>query len=353
LTLYGKTDISYDAAKKLLMQSDFLNQCKTFTSSSNWPIPPKRAAKIKVFIDNPTIEPDALGKVSPAAKTLAVWLRAIDKYSQVEADMGPKTMELKLAQDDLDRAEAQVQGKVAELKQVQDRVGGLERDLELKSLEKSKLEQSRETTKAQLVRAEKLVSGLGSEEKRWMEVAGDLENDFKNLVGNVMLSAGCLAYIAPFNAVFRKQLIQEWNVVCDQQLNIPVDKKFDLIKVMAEPAEVRDWHINQLPRDEYSIENAIFVKHSNRWPLMIDPQGQANKWIKQQYKKDNLYVLKPSDEKFLMQLEVAIRAVRPVLLEDAAETFDPILDPLLGKQVQRSGGHLKIVLGGRDVEFSN
>jgi dynein heavy chain len=30
----------------------------------------------------------------------------------------------------------------------------------------------------------------------------------------------------------------------------------------------------------YSVDNAIIVKNANRWPLMIDPQGQANKWIK-------------------------------------------------------------------------
>jgi hypothetical protein len=30
--------------------------------------------------------------------------------------------------------------------------------------------------------------------------------------------------------------------------------------------------------------------NSRRWPLMIDPQGQANKWIKNMEKPKNLHV---------------------------------------------------------------
>ena len=35
-----------------------------------------------------------------------------------------------------------------------------------------------------------------------------------------------------------------------------------------------------LPDDSISIDNAHIIMNSRRWPLMIDPQGQANKWIK-------------------------------------------------------------------------
>ena len=35
-----------------------------------------------------------------------------------------------------------------------------------------------------------------------------------------------------------------------------------------------------LPKDNTSIENGIIIDKSRRWPLMIDPQKQANKFIK-------------------------------------------------------------------------
>ena len=48
--------------------------------------------------------------------------------------------------------------------------------------------------------------------------------------------------------------------------------------------KIRDWNIAGLPSDSFSIDNGIIISNSNRWPLLIDPQGQANKWIKQMEK---------------------------------------------------------------------
>jgi dynein heavy chain len=36
---------------------------------------------------------------------------------------------------------------------------------------------------------------------------------------------------------------------------------------------------------------SCFFSNSRRWPLMIDPQGQANKWIKNMEKPKNLHVI--------------------------------------------------------------
>jgi dynein heavy chain len=35
-----------------------------------------------------------------------------------------------------------------------------------------------------------------------------------------------------------------------------------------------------LPKDDNSTENGIIIDKTRRWPLMIDPQNQANKFIK-------------------------------------------------------------------------
>ena len=56
------------------------------------------------------------------------------------------------------------------------------------------------------------------------------------------------------------------------------------------PLQVREWLIASLPNDSFSIENGIIVANARRWPLCIDPQGQANKWIKNLEKTSNLQV---------------------------------------------------------------
>ncbi|CAN0423093.1 unnamed protein product, partial [Laminaria digitata] len=39
-----------------------------------------------------------------------------------------------------------------------------------------------------------------------------------------------------------------------------------------------------------STDSAILVTKGTRWPLMIDPQGQANKWIKKMHEDDDIEV---------------------------------------------------------------
>lgn len=56
--------------------------------------------------------------------------------------------------------------------------------------------------------------------------------------------------------------------------------------------KIRDWQLNELPTDDFSTENAIILENSKRWPLMIDPQMQANIWIRKS--NDQLKVIKPS-----------------------------------------------------------
>ena len=60
----------------------------------------------------------------------------------------------------------------------------------------------------------------------------------------------------------------------------------------------------------------IIVKNSRRWPLMIDPQGQANKWIKNMEKNNKLSVIKLSDPTYIRTMENCIQFGYPVLLEN-------------------------------------
>jgi dynein heavy chain len=72
--------------------------------------------------------------------------------------------------------------------------------------------------------------------------------------------------------------------------SLPYSPKFSLSTVLGDPVTIRDWLLAGLPNDAFSIENAIMMTSSSRWPLMIDPQGQANKWIKAKEKANRLQV---------------------------------------------------------------
>ena len=49
---------------------------------------------------------------------------------------------------------------------------------------------------------------------------------------------------------------------------------------------------------------------------MIDPQGQANKWVKNMEKKQNLHVVKLTDADYIRTLENCIQFGTPVCYND-------------------------------------
>lgn len=109
---------------------------------------------------------------------------------------------------------------------------------------------------------------------------------------------------------------------------------------------LREWAIWGLPSDDVSVDNGVLVKQGKRWPVMIDPQGQANRWVKKMEggfrlsflsptfdPGPSLKLIKPNDTHFLRVLESAIRLGQSVLLEDIPEALDPSLEPVLQKQL--------------------
>lgn len=103
-----------------------------------------------------------------------------------------------------------------------------------------------------------------------------------------------------------------------------------------------------------SIDNAIIMDNSDRWPLMLDPQMQGNNWIRKMEREPAYQSVKPTMELKVMNriLENCIQLGYPVLFEDAIETFDPLIEPLLGKQIDKKRGSWQIKLGDRSIDYA-
>merc|ERR1711871_1538983 len=167
-----------------------------------------------------------------------------------------------------------------------------------------------------------------------------------------VLGAGCIAYLGPFTSEFRIEMTGKWTEFCKTQ-NIPVDNNFALDRILGDPVAIREWVIQGLPADTFSVENGMFATMGRRWPLMIDPQGQANRWVRNFQKDHNLQVIKLTQKDFLRTLENAIRYGASVLLENVMEELDPSLEPVLLKQIFKKGGQWLLRLGDTDVPYSD
>eukprot|EP00494_Astrolonche_serrata_P029264 UN29531 len=145
--------------------------------------------------------------------------------------------------------------------------------------------------------------------------------------------------------------MKEW-IIKFNALGVSVDQNFNIVRIMGDPVEMREWQICSLPADDYSMENGMFVTRGRRWPLMIDPQEQASRWVKAMEKKNNIQIIKLTQKDYLRTLENAIRYGQPCLLESVEETLDPAIEPVLQKQIFKKGGQWLIRLGDSDVPYS-
>lgn len=59
----------------------------------------------------------------------------------------------------------------------------------------------------------------------------------------------------------------------------------------------------------------------------------------------------PTEKGFLKDLESALRFGTPLLVQDV-ESIDPILNPILNRELRRTGGRVLIALGDQDIDFS-
>lgn len=120
------------------------------------------------------------------------------------------------------------------------------------------------------MRATTLIGGLGGEKARWNEESIRLGGVYTNLTGDVLISSGMIAYLGAFTSVFRHHLSEDWVQNCVEK-NIPNSGAFSLQRVLGDPVSIRNWILDGLPSDAFSIENAIVTSKARRWPLFIDP----------------------------------------------------------------------------------
>eukprot|EP00116_Pleurobrachia_bachei_P007879 sb/3468141/ len=180
----------------------FLESLKQYDKDN---IPPRIMKVIRdKYTSNPDFNPKIIASVSSAAQGLCSWVSAMDIYDRVAKVVAPKKEKLKGAEASLKIQMGALAEKQAELKAVLDRLQMLNDDLDMKKNKLQELEEAKEMCEKKLVRAEKLLGGLGGEKARWTQSAADLTDLFDNVAGDILVSAGLVAYLGPFTADFRQ-----------------------------------------------------------------------------------------------------------------------------------------------------
>ncbi|OCT79469.1 dynein heavy chain 14, axonemal [Xenopus laevis] len=336
----------WPTAKLLLADPGFL---KRLVSLDKDCIPEKAFLKLKKFSKTPDFNPQKVGMVSSACRSLCQWVLALEHYHDVKKMVTPKQKHVAEAQEALGLAQERLKHKQRSLAMVEEHLQLIQKQYNESVSEKELMAHRKKLTTERLQRASVLISALAEEKIRWKESVDRLDLAMEGIIGDTLVSAAFIAYCGAFTSEYREKLVEEWLEDC-RTYKIPLSGDYSIIRAMASENEVRQWQNEGLPLDPYSTENAILVKNSHRWPLFIDPHGQACKWICQM-EGTKLRQVRASDDNYLQIMENAMRLGEAVLLQDVAEKLDPSLKPILGKEIFRRAGQDFIKIGDSEIEY--
>ncbi|KAK0176317.1 hypothetical protein PV328_000464 [Microctonus aethiopoides] len=345
LLLGTKTD--WPAAKLVLSDVHFLDRLINYPKDN---INEKLLKKLQVYINNPEFVPNLVAKQSKVCKSICIWVRAIDGYAKIFRVVEPKRIKLQHAQDELKTIQNVVDTKQKELLDVENKISQLQKQYDTALKHLKQLESSIALSEARLSRSGRLITALSDEQERWEELMKGFENKITNLIGDCLIAAGALAYLGAFTQLYRQNLFDMWLEKCNSE-NITITENFSLIGALADPYQVRIWNTFGLPRDQVSTENALLVTQARRWPLMIDPQEQAYRWIRNMESVNNIKFCEMTDSNLMRTVESCIRLGLPILLYNVGEVLDPSLEPVLLQHTFVQGGRLVIRIGNTDIEY--
>ncbi|KAJ5952209.1 Dynein heavy chain domain-2 [Penicillium vulpinum] len=348
-TLLGHTVDSWKTIQGLIRRDDFIASIVNYDNERQM----TRRHRTKMqneFLSKEDFTYERVYRASKACGPLVQWVEAQVNYSAILDRVGP-------LRDEVDQLEEQALQTKAEAQAIENTINDLESSIATYKAEYAALISETQAIKAEMNRVQfkvdrsvRLLDSLSSERGRWEDGSKSFETQINTLVGDVLIAAAFLAYAGLYDQQFRKAMAEDWV----HQLGasgISFKPHNPITEYLSNADERLTWQSNSLPVDDLCTENAIILKRFNRYPLIVDPSGRITEFLQKESKDRKLTVTSFLDDSFVKQLESALRFGNPILIQDA-EHLDPILNHVLNKEYQKTGGRVLIQLGKQEIDFS-
>ncbi|KAL8952356.1 MAG: hypothetical protein Q9222_001736 [Ikaeria aurantiellina] len=348
-TLLGHKADSWKTIQGLIRKDDFIASIVNYNNEGQM-TKGHRQRMQNDFLSNDDFTYERVNRASKACGPLVQWVEAQVNYSSILERIGP-------LRDEAARLEDQALQTKAEAQAIEQQIANLEASIARYKSEYAALISETQAIKSEMARVEfkvdrsvKLLDSLSSERKRWEQGSMSFETQISTIVGDVLIAAASLAYSGLYDQQIRKAMVDGWL----EQLalsGIEYKSPNPMTEYLSTADERLNWQENHLPVDDLCTENAIILKRFNRYPLIVDPSARAVEFLQRENKERRLTVTSFLDDSFIKQLESALRFGNPILIQDA-EYLDPVLNHILNKEYQKTGGRVLIQLGKQEIDFS-
>ncbi|RVE54307.1 hypothetical protein evm_001134 [Chilo suppressalis] len=347
--LLGENATDWKAIRAVIMRENFINSIVSNFSTEDITDDVREKMRTR-YLSNPDYNFEKVNRASMACGPMVKWAIAQIEYADMLKRVEPLRNELKALQD-------QAQHNVKAGDEVRDLIAQLEKSIASYKEEYAQLisqaqaiKTDLENVQAKVDRSIALLKSLVIERERWESSSETFRSQMSTIVGDVLLSAAFIAYGGYFDQHYRQNLFSTWT---NHLANANIKYRADIARTeyLSNPDERLRWQANALPTDELCVENAIMLRRFNRYPLIIDPSGQATEFIMREFKDRKITKTSFLDDSFRKNLESALRFGNPLLVQDV-ENYDPILNPVLNRELRRTGGRVLITLGDQDIDLS-
>ena len=339
----------WDRAKKMMANVDqFKNKLQAFKGET---IPEEDIARVAPIVAQADFTPENMANKSAAAANLCTWVVNIYRFNRIYVKVKPLMDTLAAAQASKASADASMASAKAAVEAVEKRLAVLEERFVGATEEKVKVEAEATACQERLALAERLVNGLSSENARWSSEIEKLKEKATTLVGDCMLASGFVSYVGAFDQETRDHL---WKNVWTPDLivrGVPLTPGVDPVASLSNDGNNAKMIKEGLPADRISLENGTIITNCKRWPLIIDPQTQGIKWLRQKEAGNGLQVLQFTQKNWTKKMEKALSNGETVILENVGEELDATLEPVLARAIYKKGRQLYIKFCGEEVEF--
>uniref|UniRef100_A0A672GEB4 Dynein axonemal heavy chain 11 n=1 Tax=Salarias fasciatus TaxID=181472 RepID=A0A672GEB4_SALFA len=343
-------DRSWKAARAFMGKvDDFL---QTLVSYDKEHIPDSCLTVVKQqYLRNPDFRPDLVWTKSTAAAGLCAWIINIVRYYEIYCEIIPKRHALSQANAELETATAKLHAVQKKLLDLDASLQSLTAQFEKATAEKISCQEEVARTTQTIELANRLVKGLMSEKDRWSQALVQYEKQQNTLCGDVLLTSAFVSYMGYFTGQYRVELYYNTWIpfLQSQKFSVPLTDGLDPMLMLTDDATVAAWHNQGLPNDRMSTENAAILTTSERWPLIIDPQQQGVKWMRNRL-GSQLRTVRLEQKGYLEVIEQALLLGETLLIENLPERIDPVLEPLLNKMKKII---MYILIGGKECEYNS
>merc|ERR1719160_2082548 len=349
---------SYDEfGKPVMSDMKFLPNLIDFNTTKRDDINDETCELLMPYLALENFNPGVAKKASGAAEGLCKWVGAMRMYHEAAKIVKPKLDYLKVQEGKLSVAMAELAVADGELQKAQAVLDGLNAQFNEAMANKQALEDKANATKRKMDQANKLINGLAGEKIRWTDDSKNFSIRRKKLVGDVALACGFVTYSGPFNSEFRDKLNYDTFLKETHNRGVPASDRVDLVDFLVDQGTIGEWNLEGLPSDDLSVQNGIMVTRSSRFPLMVDPQGQANRWIKSREaerieKSPRNTVTTLAAKNLKDQLEFTMGEGLCLIIENVENEVDPLLDPVLEKAIIKKGKNLYINVSEQNMDYS-